>query len=232
MGVYYRILDVAKVIKTIQKLSARINDRFPESGLSKVCQELEEIAEDTRLRIDYISKPNLLIRVGVGIAIAAMLAVLIYTVINLEFKSTSFGVADLIQLMEATINDFLLIGAAVFFLVNAEGRIKRRRALKVLHEIRSIVHVIDMHQLTKDPSRRQQENTPNSPIIKLTPAEMGRYFDYCSEMLSITGKVSALYAQAIEDPIILQAVNEIENLTTSLSHKIWQKIMLLKGIKG
>ncbi len=231
MGVYYRILDVAKVIKTIQKLSARINDRFPDSGLSKVCQELEEIAEDTRLRIDYISKPNLLIRVGVGIAIAAMLAVLIYTVINLEFKSTSFGVADLIQLMEATINDFVLIGAAVFFLVNAEGRIKRRRALKVLHEIRSIVHVIDMHQLTKDPSRRQQENTPNSPEIKLTPAEMGRYFDYCSEMLSIAGKVSALYAQAIEDPIILQAVNEIESLTTSLSRKIWQKIMLLKRIE-
>jgi hypothetical protein len=32
-----------------------------------------------------------------------------------------------------------------------ETRVKRRRALRAIHELRSIAHVIDMHQLTKDP---------------------------------------------------------------------------------
>jgi hypothetical protein len=85
-----------------------------------------------------------------------------------------------------------------------------------------------MHQLTKNPNRKIEDNTENSPKVELNQVELGRYLDYCSEMLSISAKISALYAQAIEDPVILQTVNDIENLTTSLSQKIWQKIMLLK----
>lgn len=46
-------------------------------------------------------------------------------------------------------------------------------------------------------------------------------------MLSLTGKLAALYAQESTDGTILDAVREIENLTSSLSNKIWQKIMIL-----
>lgn len=46
-------------------------------------------------------------------------------------------------------------------------------------------------------------------------------------MLSLTGKLAALYMQNMRDPVIIEAVNEIEDLTTSLSRKIWQKIMIL-----
>jgi EmrB/QacA subfamily drug resistance transporter len=37
----------------------------------------------------------------------------------------------------------------------------------------------------------------------------------------------ALYMQDMRDPVIIESVNEIEDLTTSLSRKIWQKIMVL-----
>jgi hypothetical protein len=57
--------------------------------------------------------------------------------------------------------------------------------------------------------------------------ELGRYLDYCSEMLALTGKVAAVYIQRFEDPVALQAVNEVEDLTTGLSRKIWQKLMVL-----
>jgi hypothetical protein len=57
--------------------------------------------------------------------------------------------------------------------------------------------------------------------------ELMRYLDYCSEMLALTGKLAALYMQDMRDPVIIEAVNEIEDLTTSLSRKIWQKIMIL-----
>jgi len=37
----------------------------------------------------------------------------------------------------------------------------------------------------------------------------------------------ALLAQHLQDPVILDAVNDIESLTADLSRKIWQKITIL-----
>lgn len=57
--------------------------------------------------------------------------------------------------------------------------------------------------------------------------ELGRYLDYCSELLSVTSKVAALLVQYFDDAVVLASVNEIEELTTGLSSKIWQKITIL-----
>lgn len=228
----YRTLNPERVIDTIRQLHARIEDRFPESGLGKVCSELDGLANETIAKIEWIGTPKLWIRFGAGSIIAVMVIILIYTVSTFQLKSGEFTVGDLVQISEAGINDIVLIGAAVFFLVSVETRVKRRRALKVLYELRSIAHVIDMHQLTKDPSRQLAHNTPHSPKENLTSLQLTRYLDYCSEMLSLTSKVSALYAQVIDDQVVLQAVNEIEDLTTGLSQKIWQKIMVIKELEA
>jgi hypothetical protein len=87
-----------------------------------------------------------------------------------------------------------------------------------------------MHQLTKDPSQiviPLARRTPSSPRRSLTPFQLVRYLDYCSELLSLVGKLAALYAQSTSDAVVLQAVNDIEQLTNGLSRKIWQKIMML-----
>ena len=55
-----------------------------------------------------------------------------------------------------------------------------------------------------------------------------RYLDYCSEMLSITGKIAALFAQSVNDDVVIDGVNDIENLSSNLSRKIWQKITLIE----
>ncbi len=46
-------------------------------------------------------------------------------------------------------------------------------------------------------------------------------------MLSLTGKLAALYVQNFDDSVALASVNEVESLTTGLSPKIRQKIMIL-----
>jgi hypothetical protein len=51
-------------------------------------------------------------------------------------------------------------------------------------------------------------------------------------MLSIVGKIAALYAARLQDSVVLDAVNEIEDLTTALSTKIWQKITILHGLEA
>lgn len=119
---------------------------------------------------------------------------------------------------------------AVYFLLTIETRLKRRRALRTLHQLRSLAHVVDMHQLTKDPEQLllAPKDTPSSPARTMSASDLGRYLDYCSELVSITSKVAALHVQYFDDEMVLRAVNEIEALTTGLSGKIWQKITNLE----
>jgi hypothetical protein len=163
--------------------------------------------------------------------IAAIGAVVIGTLVgisrNREFSSS---IAEGLQGLEAVINEVVFLGIAVYFLWTLERRLKRRRALKELHVLRSLAHIIDMHQLTKDPERITDtvaSDTASSPVRKLTAFELSRYLDYCAEMLAIISKVAALYVQQFEDPVTLAAVNDVELLTNGLSRKIWQKIMIL-----
>jgi hypothetical protein len=224
-------LDADEIVRTIETLSRGIEERFAGSGLGRVCGELLATARLARERAQWIARPILglrLVTAGLAVLIVAGLGLM---VVRLRPPAGGFEIGQFIQVLEAGINDVVLIGAAIFFLGTLEGRIKRRRALRALHELRSIAHIIDMHQLTKDPERTigQAPATDSSPSRRMTPLELGRYLDYCSEMLSLTGKVAALYVQHFDDSVALQAVNEIEDLTTGLSNKIWQKLMILSA---
>ena len=126
-----------------------------------------------------------------------------------------------------------VVGVAVLFLLRLETNLKRRRAHGVLHELRSLAHVIDMHQLAKDPAGRRlpEPEITESPKGAMTPASLGRYLDYCTDLLSLTGKLSALLVQRFKDDAVLGEVNEIEALASALSGRIWQKIQLLEGAR-
>jgi len=50
-----------------------------------------------------------------------------------------------------------------------------------------------------------------------------------SARLPLTDKLAALYAQYRPDPVIIDAVNDIEDLTTDLRNKIWQNITILQA---
>jgi hypothetical protein len=222
-------LDADSVARTVALLRRRIDERFPDSGLGGVCRELDRITGQTRERAAWIATPILGLRVGVAALLAVIAAGLAGTVLSLHRPNQPLEVFQFVQLLESGINDVVLMGAGVFFLVTLETRIKRRRALTAIRELRAIAHIIDMHQLTKDP---EWIVTPGKESIllpdrALTRFELSRYLDYCSEMLSITGKIAALYIQDFDDDVALAAVNEVENLTTGLSRKIWQKLMIV-----
>lgn len=226
----YRSLDSEKILATIETLSRRIGERFPGSGLDKVCHELLTIAGESQRRTAWIAKPQKSLRLITGALVTLIIGGLIFVLGNASWPRNGFDLVVLVQASEAGLNVFLLLSAAVLFLITAETRIKRRRALKAIHELRALAHVIDMHQLTKDPERllAQRKETASSPKQNLTQFELGRYLDYCSEMLSLIGKLAALYVQKFDDPVALAAVNEVEDLTTGLSRKIWQKIMVIR----
>lgn len=230
----YRSLNPDEIVRHIDQLHHRIKERFPERNLQNVCAELLDVAKETRERARWIAQPNWGIRSLVGLLIIGVLVGLILAVQALTLPNAPISILDFIQVLEAGINDVVLIGAAIFFLMTIENRIKRHRTLDVLRELRALAHVIDMHQLTKDPQRtpNHQQDTPSSPKDMMEPFLLVRYLDYCSEMLSHIGKLAALYVQEFDDGIALTAVTEIEDLTTGLSRKIWQKIMIIHSTEG
>jgi hypothetical protein len=222
----YRALDPDKTIQTLRILTDRIEERFPGASLAGVCRELLTIAEETCSRIRWLSKPHAIIRGAVLVVIALAVWLGWYVVGRVKFHTDGFSIEEL----EAATNGAVLLGAALFFLISLESRLKRRGVLAAINELRAISHVIDMHQLTKDPSQvttTAGQRTRSSPQRVLTPFELSRYLDYCSELLSLIGKLAALYAQSTSDGIVLQSVNDIESLTNGISRKIWQKIMIL-----
>ena len=225
----YRQLDDDRIIETLERLRHRIRERFPTSSLARVSEELLAIAHESASHVAYLAKPNWPIRVSVGVAITAMLAVIAAAASQIRLSSGVAGWPDFVQGVEAAINDLVFLGIAIFFLLTIETRLKRRRALRALHQLRSIAHVVDMHQLTKDPEQLLSNPPPtaSSPARAMTRVELGRYLDYCSEMLSVTSKIAALFVERFDDPVTLGAVNEIESLTAGLSRKIWQKISML-----
>lgn len=232
MSQYYTQLNPAKVFDTVVKLKGRIADRFPESSLSRVCAELEQVTERCNERIQWIARPIWPLRILRYLLLLVIVAGVIITFVGLRpSEFADLGMVDWIQTLEAGINDVVLIGIAVFFVWTLESRVKRRRAMRALHELRSLAHVIDMHQLTKDPDRLEPEFqiVESSPRPKVVTAfALRRYLDYCSEMLSLVSKVAALHLQTLDDSTVVATVNEIEDLTSGLSRKIWQKIDMLR----
>ncbi len=228
----YRTLDVSAILSTCERLSARIDERFPGSGLSNVGRELLELSRESGQRIDDIRKPLWPVRIGAGLVLALILAIAIGVGVTAPMPTTRIELFSLLQFAETAINDMIFLGIAVFFLFTIEARLKRRKTLRALHQLRSIAHVIDMHQLTKDPEQLLSGgiDTSSSPQRTLSRFELARYLDYCSEMLSIVSKIAALYLQYLDDALVLGAANDIQNLTSALSSKIWQKIMIVDGV--
>jgi len=229
----YRSLDPARIVETGAGLERRIAERFPDSGLSRIAAELAAVTREAAAISAWLARPHLWLRTLAGVAIAGILALVVATLISLGAERTfATSIAETLQGLEAAINESVFLGVAIFFLLTLENRLKRRRALREIHVLRSLAHIIDMHQLTKDPERvaSPDHDTASSPARKLTPFELERYLDYCSELLSVISKVAAVYVQSYDDPVTLSAVNDVEQLTSGLSRKIWQKIMILDRV--
>jgi hypothetical protein len=233
----YTVLEPDKMISSLELLSRRIYERFPESGLYQVSRQLLTFGQNAQEDAKWIARPILPLRIGTTILVILLSMAVLWTlqsVARTEDIREILRVENFIPLLEAGINDVILIGAGIFFLVSAETRIKRRRVLNSLHKLRVFAHIIDMHQLHKDPERilNRGELAPSTPKLDMTPFELSRYLDYCSELLSFTGIIAGFYAQNSEDAVLVDAVSDIETLTNGISRKIWQKLMILDLLKS
>ena len=122
-------LDPDKVLGTVRVLRDRIGDRLPDSGLGQQAERLIGIGERTRERIDWISQPIWPLRVFIMLLIAALIGGLLLVIVNAQAAPQGWELKDVLELIETAVNDLVMTGIGIFFLVTMETRIKRRRAL-------------------------------------------------------------------------------------------------------
>ena len=228
----YAFLEADKIVETALVLSKRVIERFPDSSLSAVCKSIHETAAGAHLAIQHLQKPFWPLRLLTKLIqfFSAILLVYVFTGgINWSQFVLPSSYKELIGLFEPTLGSIVFLIAYFFFVEKLEFHWKQSKILAELNRLRNLAHVIDMHQLTKDPEALSSvmPDTASSPERNLTPAELGRYLDYCSEMLALLSKTAALWAQGFPNPVVVTAVDQIEILTIGLSRKIWQKLSLL-----
>jgi hypothetical protein len=221
-------LRADRVLATLDKLQGRISARFPEAGLARVCADLIDTARFSAADAASLARPHLLWRFAALALVVLGVTAQISAFRFLNLRADTLTAPELVQGLEAAVNLLILFGGAIWFLLTLEERQKRERALDALHRLRSLAHVIDMHQLTKDPTvMLDQQKTPASPERTMTQFELTRYLDYCAEMLALIGKLAALYGDRVRDSVVIASVNDVENLTNGLGRKIWQKITII-----
>jgi hypothetical protein len=227
-------LRADEIVKTVARLEARISERFPESGLAKVAKDLLVSARATSANVERLARPYYGLRILAVLALAAGIAAQIYVgrLIDWHRIITHADPVGIAQGLDSVVNLLLLAFGAALFVLTFEQRLKRRRVLREFFEFRSFAHVIDMHQLTKDPTvvLGGGARTASSPERRMSEFELSRYLDYCAEMLSLIAKLAALYAGRMQDREVVAAVNEVEELTSNLGRKIWQKIMIISRL--
>jgi hypothetical protein len=228
----FRKLDPEQIVETASRLERRIEERFPGAGLAKLARELTQVTREARALSVWLAAPNKALRIGVSVAILALFAIVLLAAATLRGETGPHNWADWVQSLEALVNDAVFVGVAVYFLLGLEARRKRARALEALHVLRSLAHIVDMHQLTKDPERTVAggPSTPSSPERTMSAFELTRYLDYSTELLAIISKVAALYVQELADPVTVSAANAVEELAVNLSRAIWQKIVILDRV--
>ncbi|MFZ4766191.1 MAG: hypothetical protein ACOYMN_14670 [Roseimicrobium sp.] len=232
----FRDLDPERIKRTLQEFIERISTRFAGSGLHEVSLELGEAATHCSNVAKELRRPLWGLRLAVFLAVAVLISLpldaLLLLDTPLQFDKLS-NFPDLMQAVDAGFNLLILLAGAAWFLISVESRFKRRRALRMLDELRSLAHVVDMHQLSKDPAMHipliQSHDPELSQEQTIRNAEdLWFYLSFCTDLLSVIGKLAALFAQGQMDRTMLDTVNEIETLSTALARKIWQKLSLVR----
>lgn len=231
-----RRLEAGYLKETADRLRARIEARFPERGLAATAADVSRVVDESLEARQHRAQRMQMARV-LSVVIITALVVAAAVAFALLVQSARDGLGEPVtwpSFFESTINDVVFVGIAIYFVWLWPRRIEKRATLAKLHELRSLAHVIDMHQLTKDPERLRPDFEPTeaSYTADLTASELSYYLDYCSELLSVVGKIAALHGEHATDSTVLQAMEGIEDLTTGMSRKIWQKIALLPQNRG
>ena len=230
-------LNPDEISRTLAELRKRMLEAVGRRGIVDICDEIDRLAKVSKVRCMRLARVDWGRRCLPWLHALVILVIAAVAILDPEFRTRftnlafSHGGQDHSWLIfPASLT--LQIPAAWIFgsLVNLERSAKRKRALRYLHEIRSVIHIVDMHQLSKSP--HQSLTVPEGAYMPLSPEKLLPYLRFCIDLLSLTSKVAALYAESSEDPLVIECVSDLGELTSNLSGEIWQRIGIIQNLKS
>src|SRR5208337_1786438 len=199
-----RHLDPSKLIKTSAGLTAWIDKDFSQAHLARVAANVHRLTQEAVVTAQRIRRPIWSLRIGIWGLILAVIAGAVHQLVTHRPD-------EILHFLDETKGAALYIGAFLLGFITLEVRIKRRRALKAINELRAVAHIVDMHQLVKDQTIEEfRERT--------TPEKMESYLHACIALLALLSKIGQLYVEHFPDTVATQSVNDFEMITTGLSN--------------
>jgi hypothetical protein len=217
------------VTATASKLVSRIDVRFGECELKRLATLVAATANNSHRRLNRPYRSGLVVKLLVWPGVFAALVGLVYGLSWLKLKVEVNSALDFVQGLDALLGIMVMLGAASWFFLTLGSRLVRRKLTKAVQELRALAHMVDLVQLDKDPDRlnwKSSEATPLSPSLGKanTAFLLGRYLDYCAELLSLIGKIGALYSEQVTDTTVLGELAELEKLTNQYRDNIGTKM--------
>lgn len=225
-------LHARMLVETIRRLRHRVSERFPESSLEQAISELERLGSETSSRVDRISRPMLIPRVLSGLLYLFLVGLFGVGVVQfgLYVENEGFGGENFFERLNNLLGTLVVLGGGVVVLERWEVERRQRAMILALQDLRNMLDVIDLHQLTKDPGTvigMAGARAPSSPIREMTTYELSRYLSYCAEATSLTVKLATLYSQRSTDPIVLDSVEQVSAHAQGVSRGIQIKLQTL-----
>ena len=224
----FRKIDVTQIVSTAERLLRRSRERFPEAGLNELLSELLETSEASHGAVAKASRPAWWLRVILVACLVGFTSFLLWVSRLVRSSDDIMNVTVLVQTIWACVELLAVFGGSVVVMFSAEGKLRRRPLIKILSELRSLAHIIDLHQMPLLPPdlRSSLPPTASSPVSgsSMEAALLARYLGYSVEALGLVGLLSAYCAQDVSDQKVLDLAEQTENLALGLSQKITNKI--------
>lgn len=215
-------LDPERLEAKIRELATACRSRFPDRGLPDRLDDLADLSADAAALADRVKGRTPLDFLIPAVAMLGILAVAGLIGISFSFRmEVPTSVLDVVEPLDAAVNLGILLLTFGFLVYRIVAERRRGRLLAMVHRIRSLVHLFDMIQLTKN-----LEPAEDAP---LSIEDRVRYLDHCSQGASLASKCAALLIAHHPDPPLVVAVNEVESVCSGISQKIWAKIAVLRS---
>lgn len=214
-------LNPERIIETAENLAQRIGERLPGSVLAGLAGELVRIARDTDRRVQQARKPILAVRVASLTAIGGGLLGIWFLLHRIHFR-WEFGstFTELFEVTGATCNFLVMLSGALWFLITFENRVKSKRALEAIQELREFVHVIDATQLYYTPDMYDDDDAQSADSLRRFDHT---YLLFCSQILGLVSNLAALYTRGAAGESIMRAAADVESFSVALTGKLYNK---------
>ena len=216
-------LDPVRMIETADNLAVTIGRSFPQSALAGLAVELAGLARDTDQRVHHARRPILAIRFASVMAIGTSLVGLWYLLRHVHTRWEFGTVTELFEAADAGFNLLVIVAGALWFFVTLEARLKRKKALESMQELREFIHVIDMTQLYHTP---ELYNLESSNVA--APGKLDRtYLLFCAQMLAVISNLTALYTRGAAGDSIMRAAFDVEMIASAATNKLLSKAEMI-----